>query len=254
MRGCILFILLVACLQVAAKSDTTYTYLDSSENICAKDTAAFVKLFYKSDGIWYLEKYSNKTKYILQETTFSEEGEDIHNILSYKEFADSGILYKRIELVRGVKKSGFYYYPNGSIRGTAIFNAQGDIIEQNGYDENGGATRQYYFAKEPELIGDATSWRMHIYRKLRTKLFYQNKAPLGDYKLELSFFVNVDGTISDIEVDKNPGFGMKEEATRLVKTVGKWNAGYINGQKARLPQRLTLSFRLDEETARKPNF
>ena len=91
----------------AAQQDTTYTYLDSFENICTMDTAVFVKLFYKNGNTWFLEKYSNKTKFILQETTFSERSDDIHSILSYKEFADSGILHKRIEFVRGKKRQGF---------------------------------------------------------------------------------------------------------------------------------------------------
>lgn len=249
MRGYISFVLLIACLQVAAKSDTTYTFLDSSDNICIKDTAAFVKLFYKSDGIWYLEKYSNKTKYILQETTFSEEGEDIHNILSYKEFADSGILYKRIEFVRGVKKSGFYYYPNGAISGTAVYNELGDITSQMGFDENGGARKFYYYEKAPELIGDANLWSKHMYQNLKTARLYRNNAPNGDYRMQLNFYVDIDGTISDITVNKDLGYGIKEEAIRLLKTAGKWNAGIINGKKVRLPARLVLAFKLDRQIA-----
>jgi hypothetical protein len=250
----LLILSFIVSLQSFAQNDTSYIYLDSSEHICDKDTSKFVKLFYKQADLWYSEKYSTNTRFILEETTFSEDSGNIKQIIEHKEFSDNGILYKRLIFVRGVMKSGFYYYPNGAISGTADFSSTGEIIKQSGFDENGGVTRQYYFAKEPELIGDAGTWRMHIYRKLRTKLFHQNKAPLGDYKLELSFYVDVDGTINDIEVDKNPGFGIKEEAIRLVRTAGKWNAGYINGQKSKLLKRLTLSFRLDEETARKTNF
>jgi Gram-negative bacterial TonB protein C-terminal len=249
MRFYLLSLLLLTFFGCLAQNDTTYTYLDSSESVCSKDTAVFVKLFYKQDGIWYLEKYSNKTKYILQETTFSEQDEDIHSILSYKEFVDSGTLYKRIEFVRGIKKNGFYYYPNGAIRGTATFNTQGDIVAQTGYDENGGATKFYCFEKPPALIGDASMWSKHVYQKLNTTRLFRNKAPNGNYRLQLLFYVAIDGTVSNVTVDKDPGYGIKEEAIRLLKTAGKWNAGIINGKKVQLPARLTFAFKLDRQIA-----
>lgn len=232
-------------LQALAQSDTTYIYLNNKEHICHSDTATFVKLFYKKDNLWYSEKYSNNTRYILEETTFSDDSGNIKQIVEHKEFASEGVLYKRLTFVRGVVKNGFYYYPSGAIRGVADFNSTGEIIKQSGFDENGGEIRNYYFEKQPELI-TGTEWRIFAAENLRKRVIHKNKAPNGNYKLKLLFDVNEDGTISNLTTDKDPGYGIKEEALRLFSHAGKWQAGYMNGKKVRMRTHLTLAFTLDD--------
>ena len=78
------------------------------------------------------------------------------------EFIDTGVLYNRFVFVRGVKKNGFYYYPNGSIKGSALFNSLGEIVEQTGFDEYGGIIKDYYFFKEPKLVGGLDYWRKYV--------------------------------------------------------------------------------------------
>lgn len=240
----LLILSFIVSLQSFAQNDTSYIYLDSSEHICDKDTAKFVKLFYKQADLWYSEKYSTSTRFILEETTFSEDSGNIKQIIEHKEFSDNGILYKRLIFVRGVMKSGFYYYPNGAISGTADFSSTGEIIKQSGFDENGGEIRNYYFEKQPELIS-GTEWRVFVSENLRKKLIHRNKAPNGNYKIKLLFDVNEDGTISNLTTDKDPGFGIKEEALRLFSHAGRWQAGYRNGKKVRMRTYLALSFTLD---------
>lgn len=242
----LLLLSFIVSLQSFAQNDTTYIYLDGSEHICDKDTAKLVKLFYKQGDTWYSEKYSTTTRYILEETTFSEDSGNIKQIIEHKEFNGNGILYKRLIFVRGVMKSGFYYYPNGAIQGTADFNTLGEIVKQSGYDENGGEIRNYYFEKKPELVGGDNFWRLHVYKNIQRGLIRRNKAPNGQYKLKLNFYVNVDGSVSDVTVDKDPGFGIKEEALRLFHNAAKWYPGYINGKKVRMNTHLVVVFTLDD--------
>jgi hypothetical protein len=62
--------------------------------------------------------------------------------------------------------------------------------------------------------------------------------------VEISFVVEKDGSISDVKVTKDLGFGTGEEGIRLIKEYGNWTPGYQKGKPVRvaytLPIRLNL--------------
>ena len=62
-------------------------------------------------------------------------------------------------------------------------------------------------------------------------------------KIFVSFVVEKDGSLTDIQVVRDIGFGTGEEAVRLLKTSPKWSAGVQNGLKVRVAytQPITLA-------------
>lgn len=62
--------------------------------------------------------------------------------------------------------------------------------------------------------------------------------------VEISFVVEKDGSIVDMKVEKDLGFGTGEEGIRLIKEYGNWKPGYQKGKPVRvaytLPIRLNL--------------
>lgn len=62
--------------------------------------------------------------------------------------------------------------------------------------------------------------------------------------VEISFVVEKDGSISDVKVAKDLGFGTGEEGIRLIKEYGNWTPGYQKGKPVNvaytLPIRLNL--------------
>lgn len=66
-------------------------------------------------------------------------------------------------------------------------------------------------------------------------------------RVMVSFVVNKDGSISNIEIvrGKELGHGLPEEATRLVKNMPKWKPGKQNGQQVRVYYTMPITFKLN---------
>ena len=60
-------------------------------------------------------------------------------------------------------------------------------------------------------------------------------------KIFAQFIIEKDGSISDIKVVRDLGFGTKEELIRVLKLSPKWNPGEQNGKKIRCSYMLPVS-------------
>ena len=64
-------------------------------------------------------------------------------------------------------------------------------------------------------------------------------------RVDVSFVIEIDGTITDIQVKKNPGYGMDKEAIRVLKSLKtKWTPGMIGGKPVRTSYMLPIIVQL----------
>jgi len=63
-------------------------------------------------------------------------------------------------------------------------------------------------------------------------------------RVTLSFVVEKDGSISNIEILRSPAEELTQEAIRLVKSMPKWKPGKLKGEKVRVKYVLPVTFRL----------
>ena len=60
----------------------------------------------------------------------------------------------------------------------------------------------------------------------------------------ISFVVEKDGTLTDIKILRGPGYGMDEEALRVVKKAPAWTPGIQRGKPVRVAFTLPINFSL----------
>lgn len=61
-------------------------------------------------------------------------------------------------------------------------------------------------------------------------------------KVYVSFVIEKDGTMTDIKVLRNPGYGLDQEAIRVLKSLKtKWNPGILNGKPVRTAYNLPIA-------------
>ncbi|MFZ5553043.1 MAG: energy transducer TonB [Bacteroidota bacterium] len=63
-------------------------------------------------------------------------------------------------------------------------------------------------------------------------------------KVYVNFYIEKDGTVTNVVVEKGIGGGCDEEAVRVVSMMPKWNPGQANGNPVRVRYRLPVPFRL----------
>ena len=64
-------------------------------------------------------------------------------------------------------------------------------------------------------------------------------------KVFLSFVVEKDGKLTDIQVTRGLGSGTDEEAIRVLKASPRWNPGIQNGKPVRVKYNINVNFTLN---------
>jgi protein TonB len=63
----------------------------------------------------------------------------------------------------------------------------------------------------------------------------------------ISFVVEKDGTLTDIQICRDIGYGLGEEAVRIVRQMPKWHPGEVNGHPCRIWMNLPIRLRSPEK-------
>ena len=97
--------------------------------------------------------------------------------------------------------------------------------------------------------GDTTNklWSAFLQKNVDDLVPARHSAPGGLYAVTVSFFVNKDGSISNVQIVHNPGYGTAEEVQRVMAESPKWQAGIYKGQKVKSLNRQTIYFAVTEE-------
>ncbi len=96
--------------------------------------------------------------------------------------------------------------------------------------------------KEAEYPGGFDAWKKYLSKKLKSDIAVKNDAPSGFYRVMIRFVVNKDGSISDVKAISKCGYGMEEEAIRVIKSGSKWIAAEQNGKKVNAYHHQPITF------------
>lgn len=99
--------------------------------------------------------------------------------------------------------------------------------------------------KEAEFPGGDIAWRNFIQKNLNPNVPLDNGAPEGTHTVVVKFVVSKDGSLSGIECENDPGYGMCQEAIRVIKKTKSWIPALQNGQNVNAYRRQPISFQLE---------
>ncbi|MES2574254.1 MAG: energy transducer TonB [Bacteroidota bacterium] len=70
---------------------------------------------------------------------------------------------------------------------------------------------------------------------------------MGNIKIYVSFVIEKDGSMTDIKVQKDPGYGLGREAVRVLKSLKtKWSPGILNAKAVRTAYNLPIVIKINE--------
>lgn len=90
------------------------------------------------------------------------------------------------------------------------------------------------------------NWKSFLERNLSGEVPVDNGAAPGVYTVTVQFIVDINGTISDIKPLTNLGYGMEQEAMRVIKKSGRWKPAIQNGREVKAYRRQPITFRVLE--------
>lgn len=97
--------------------------------------------------------------------------------------------------------------------------------------------------QQPEYPGGMDALRTFLGKNLAYPRPAANAGVSG--RVFISFVVNTDGTLTDVQVLKGIGFGCDEEAVRVIQRMPRWRPGKQSGRAVRVKFNLPIAFTLE---------
>ncbi len=101
--------------------------------------------------------------------------------------------------------------------------------------------------KLPQFPGGEEALAKYLEQNLNHKLPQERGGPEGKYTVVLSFLVEEDGTISNVEARNDPGYGTAEEAIRVIKNGPNWIPSERDGKKGNYLKRMSIEFMVSKK-------
>jgi protein TonB len=98
-----------------------------------------------------------------------------------------------------------------------------------------------------EFPGGIAGWTKYLERNLNRDLPVENGAPPGKYTVYVTFIVDKEGKISDVQAENDPGYGTKDEAIRVIKKGPSWKPAVQNGRNVIYRHKQGITFQVSEE-------
>lgn len=95
--------------------------------------------------------------------------------------------------------------------------------------------------------GGPAKWREFLQRNLRGEVPVDNGAPTGNYTVIVIFVVDKNGNVSDLKPLTKLGYGMEEEAMRVISRSGKWKPAMNNGKEVTAYRKQPITFQIVEQ-------
>ncbi|GAB3019437.1 hypothetical protein GCM10027051_25660 [Niabella terrae] len=92
------------------------------------------------------------------------------------------------------------------------------------------------------------NWRSFLEKNLNGQISVDNGAPPGNYTVIIQFIVDLEGNLSDIKALTNVGYGMEEEAVRVIKKSGKWKPAIQNGREVKAYRKQPITYQVTVDT------
>ena len=95
---------------------------------------------------------------------------------------------------------------------------------------------------EASFKGGEGAWRKFLERNLNASTPVDNGAPEGTYTVWVQFVVDREGNISEVKSQTNHGFGMEQEAVKVISKGPKWEPAVQNGRKVKAYRKQPITF------------
>lgn len=99
---------------------------------------------------------------------------------------------------------------------------------------------------EASFPGGERAWANYLRKNLDAETPINNGAPAGTYTVMVQFIVDKQGAISDVRPLTKHGYGMEEEAVKVIKKGPAWEPAIQNGRKVNAYRRQPITFVVEE--------
>jgi TonB family protein len=157
-------------------------------------------------------------------------------------YTSNNVLIRKGEYENGAKHGEWIdYFMNSTVWSKEVFK-HGKFLEGISYKENGESFAYTIQEVQPEPSGGMQGFMKYLMSSMKYPKAARKKGIQG--KVFVSFVVDKDGSIIDVEILKGIGGGCDEEAMRVIQECPKWTPAMQRGQPVKVRMSIPLIFKL----------
>jgi len=116
------------------------------------------------------------------------------------------------------------------------------LVKEEKYD------KVFTVAQVPaSFLGGKDAWQKYLEKNLKRDIPVEKGAPAGKYTVIIDFIVKADGSLTDLKIANNPGYGTGEEALRMISKGPKWVPAMQNGRAVTSRVKQNITFQITED-------
>ena len=241
------FIFLIAmcfcCVQLY--SQTTTKYYDSSWHEVPKAQAFYHTDFIKAGDYYSSIAYRENSGKIYSTLNYADTAFKKHTGVE-KIYYESGTLLDSIVFdEKGAYKLYDEFSENGKLKMHAFYDEKDHDMKGETYDSLGNKMPGFFtFQKQAMFPGGAKGWVAYLQKNLQPDVAARNGAPTGNYTVVVSFLIDQQRKISEVQAVNNPSYGIAEEAIRVIKNGPDWIPAVQNNKPVIYRQRQSFTFQV----------
>lgn len=236
-----LFVCLVS-MQSFSQEKPIIKYYDSSWSQTTKESAFYSAEFnrhgnlYKCTAYWVNPKQLNGVGFFA-DTSLSKPRKLMVNYYQGGQMQDSTWYDER-----GQVKFAYHYYPTGKLLARHFYEPSNNKEITEGFDQKGKIIKNFIYAKEAEFPDGGNAWLHFVSKNVNTQVPIKNGAPNGTYKVVILFVVDKNGETTNFKPETNHGYGMEEEAIRVLRNSPRWDPLISLGEPKNAYRRQPVTF------------
>jgi TonB family C-terminal domain len=146
----------------------------------------------------------------------------------YKEWYESGQLHKSLEFFNGMMNGkAFSYWENGKLKHEGVYDNDRWLIGKN-YHSDGSQAKDGPYRTSSEYPGGMNEFYKYVYENLTRVIQEKDSSYSG--KIYLSFYINKDGSLSDIALKDKIAPWICEIAKDMFNRMPKWTPAIRDGE------------------------
>lgn len=234
----LIFFIGVNVFTIQGQTDTLYQ--DAKHIACSKDSAIYTLILNKQGNLTQCLTYKYDTL-LLSDIHYSIYADNIKHgpcIIYYNNGKIKQNLHYKQNKLHGIIET---YYENGFIKRQDTFE-NGLSINGRCFTSSGNDTLYYPFSINASYINGLDALYAEFTRKIEYPKEAMKKGIEG--KVFVTFVVNTEGKLENIEIFKGVHPLLDEEALRVTRLLGNWTPAYEDGVRVKVKYTLPVNFNL----------
>lgn len=229
-------------IQLFSQEEPVIKYYDSSWSQTSKESAFYYAEFRKQGNLYKCTAYwvhSNRLNGIgfFADTSLSNPHKLLINYYENGQMQDSAWYDEKSQV-----KFSYHYYQTGKLLARHFYDPKTNKEINEGFDETGRLIQNFIYAKEAEFPDGENAWLRFVSKNINTQVPIKNGAPAGTYRVVILFVVDKNGETANFTPETNHGYGMEDEAIRVLRNSPRWDPLISLGEAKNAYRRQLVTF------------